>query len=80
MERVFRKARPRAAVVPYMLLGSTDGADLRAKGMAVYGVPLFAENDRRAHGNDERMALATLEEGRQLLWQIVLEVAAGTSR
>ena len=75
MERVLQKAYPRAIVIPYMQHGATDGADLRAKGMAVYGVPLFDETDNRLHGNDERIAVANFEAGAGLLWQIVQEVA-----
>lgn len=73
MERVFLKASPNGLVLPYMLRGSTDGAFLRAKGMPVYGVPLFVREDResRAHGNDERIGVAGLERGAALLWEIV---------
>ena len=49
---------PNAMVVPFLMRGTTDGAYLRAKGMAVYGVPLFpqgrraaAARQRRAHGD-----------------------------
>ena len=76
MERVFSKAHPKALVAPYMQRGSTDGANLRTKGMAVYGVPLFEENDKRLHGNDERIGVANFEKGSRLLWDVVLDVAA----
>lgn len=79
MQSVFSKAHARAVVVPYMQRGSTDGANLRVKGMAVYGVPLFVENEKLAHGNDERIAVANLEAGTELLWKIVMEVAATPS-
>ena len=56
--------------------GTTDGAYLRAKGMAVYGVPLFRKDgDLRMHGNDERMSLDNLRSGTDLLRKIVIEVA-----
>jgi len=32
---------PRDAVVPYMAPGTTDSSFLRARGMPVYGVPVF---------------------------------------
>jgi acetylornithine deacetylase/succinyl-diaminopimelate desuccinylase-like protein len=69
-------AHPEDSVVPYMSRGATDGAFLRAKGMAVYGVPLFVKEgpDSRAHANDERISPKNLEDGTELLWQIVLEV------
>jgi acetylornithine deacetylase/succinyl-diaminopimelate desuccinylase-like protein len=76
MERVFRKHHPKAVVLPYMALGATDGAFLRSKGMAVYGVPVFVreENASRAHGNDERISLKTMDEGTALLMEIVASV------
>jgi acetylornithine deacetylase/succinyl-diaminopimelate desuccinylase-like protein len=59
-----------------MQRGATDGSFLRAKGMAVYGAPLFTRepDGSRAHGNDERIAVEDLKRGTELLWQIVLSV------
>ena len=76
MESVFLQAGPRALVVPHMARGATDGAYLRQRGMAVYGVPLFRREDRdsRAHGNDERISPEILGEGANRLWQIVCKV------
>ncbi len=78
MERVFLGAHQRAVVVPYMVRGATDGSYLRQKGMAVYGAPVFLRDGKesRAHGNDERIALANLESGTRLLLEIVLGVSA----
>ena len=68
---------PKAMLVPYVSLGASDGAFLREKGMAVYGVPVFyKEADRLAHGNDERISIKNLQQGTEALLQIVLEVAA----
>src|SRR5579872_21994 len=78
MERAIAKIYSHdALVLPYMSRGATDGSYLRAKGMAVYGVPLFLREpgESRAHGNDERISPKNLEDGVELLWQIVLEVA-----
>jgi acetylornithine deacetylase/succinyl-diaminopimelate desuccinylase-like protein len=56
--------------------GTTDGAYLRARGMAVYGVPVFRKDgELRLHGNDERMSITNLRDGTDLLGKIVLEVA-----
>jgi acetylornithine deacetylase/succinyl-diaminopimelate desuccinylase-like protein len=77
MEQVFREAMPNALVVPFLMRGTTDGAYLRAKGMAVYGVPLFRKDgELRMHGNDERISLENLGAGTDLLRKIVLRVAA----
>lgn len=77
MEQVLRQTHSRAVVLPYMQRGATDGAFLRQKGMAVYGIPLFLREDRenRAHGNDERISVGNLEAGTKLLLEIVRKVA-----
>jgi acetylornithine deacetylase/succinyl-diaminopimelate desuccinylase-like protein len=77
MESVFRTTSPGAAVAPFMTRGATDGSYLREKGMAVYGAPIFARENgpSRAHGDDERISLVNLEQGTQLLWQIVTQAA-----
>jgi acetylornithine deacetylase/succinyl-diaminopimelate desuccinylase-like protein len=77
MEAAFRASTGHAVVVPYMQRGATDGSFLRRKGMAVYGVPLFRREDgeNRAHGHDERISLANLTEGTELLWKIVTGTA-----
>ncbi len=76
MEKVFRAAEPNASVVPFLMRGTTDGAYLRARGMAVYGVPVFRKDgELRMHGNDERIAVGNLRAGADLLAKIVLEVA-----
>jgi acetylornithine deacetylase/succinyl-diaminopimelate desuccinylase-like protein len=78
MEKVFREENPKAYVVPYMSRGATDGAYLRQKGMAVYGVPIFTrEGESRAHGNDERISPGNLAQGTELLWKIVIAVTGG---
>jgi acetylornithine deacetylase/succinyl-diaminopimelate desuccinylase-like protein len=74
---VFVATGKKVAVIPYMSRGATDGAFLRAKGMAVYGVPVFKRDDKpgRAHGNDERIKETTLREGTALLFKVVEEIA-----
>jgi acetylornithine deacetylase/succinyl-diaminopimelate desuccinylase-like protein len=76
-ERTLAASVPRAVIVPYMARGATDGAFLRSKGMAVYGVPVFLKenHDGRPHGNDERISPANLTAGTELLWRIVLAAA-----
>jgi acetylornithine deacetylase/succinyl-diaminopimelate desuccinylase-like protein len=76
MEKVFRATAPNALVVPFLMRGTTDGAYLRARGMAVYGVPVFRKDgELRLHGNDERMSITNQRDGTDLLGKIVLEVA-----
>lgn len=78
MERTLAASAPRAVVLPYMARGATDGAYLRTKGVAVYGVPLFIreKHQGRPHGNDERISVENLAAGTELLWRIVLAAAA----
>ena len=77
MEKVFAQGKGKTMVVPYMSRGATDGAFLRQKGMAVYGVPVFVREggESRAHGNDERISPQNLAHGTDLLWKIVTAVA-----
>jgi acetylornithine deacetylase/succinyl-diaminopimelate desuccinylase-like protein len=77
IEQVIHRIHPEDLVIPYMSRGATDGAFLRAHGLAVYGVPVFVQEgpDSLAHGNDERISIRNLEDGVELLWQIVMEVA-----
>jgi acetylornithine deacetylase/succinyl-diaminopimelate desuccinylase-like protein len=80
MQRVFTSSHAHAVTIPMMMRGATDGAYLRAKGMGVYGVPLFErEGEPRWHGNDERISLRNLERGTDLLLQIVRAVTATES-
>jgi len=79
MARAIGRTYPRDEIVPYMSPGATDSSFLRAHGMPVYGVPVFVRDsgDMRVHGNDERISPKNLEDGVELLWQIVLEIAGG---
>jgi acetylornithine deacetylase/succinyl-diaminopimelate desuccinylase-like protein len=78
MERALAASAPGAVVAPFMSRGATDGAFLRQRGMAVYGAPVFLreKGGSRAHGNDERISLESLESGAELLWRIVTAIAA----
>jgi acetylornithine deacetylase/succinyl-diaminopimelate desuccinylase-like protein len=77
MERAIATKYPHDLVVPFMSRGATDSSYLRARGTAVYGVPVFLREtgEGRSHGNDERILPKVLEDGVELLWQMVLEAA-----
>jgi acetylornithine deacetylase/succinyl-diaminopimelate desuccinylase-like protein len=82
IERVVQAVSPHERIVlPVMSRGATDGNFLRARGVAVYGAPIFVREpgESRAHGNDERITAKNMEDGVELLWQIVVE-AAGESQ
>jgi len=77
IEAVIRAADKNGVVLPNMSLGATDGAFLRARGMGVYGIPLFPTptEERRAHGNDERLSSASFASGVLLLRDVVKKIA-----
>jgi acetylornithine deacetylase/succinyl-diaminopimelate desuccinylase-like protein len=78
MERAIARIYPRDAVVtPYMSRGATDSGFLRSRGVPVYGVPLFLREpgEPRVRSYDERITPKALDDGVELLWQIVLETA-----
>lgn len=77
MVRAIGRTYPRDVVVPYLGRGSSDASFLRAHGVPTYGVPVFLREigEPRSHGNDERISPKSLEDGVELLWQIVLEIA-----
>ncbi len=79
MTRAIARTYPRDVVVPYLGRGATDSSFLRVHGIPTYGVPVFIREagDTRRHGNDERISPKSLEDGVELLWQIVLEIAGG---
>ncbi|HEY1758576.1 MAG TPA: M20/M25/M40 family metallo-hydrolase [Bryobacteraceae bacterium] len=78
MERAIARIYPRDAVVtPYMSRGATDSGFLRSRGVPVYGVALFLREpgESKVRGIDERITPKALEDGVELLWQIVQETA-----
>jgi len=65
-----------APVLPFMSTGATDSAQLRLHSVQAYGLrpfPLTEEDDRRVHGDDERLPLAAFAKGVDLLTHIVAE-------
>jgi len=78
IEHVVESINPHDAVVlPVMSRGANDGSFLRARGVAVYGAPVFVREggENRPLGNDERISTKNVEDGVELLWQIVLAAA-----
>lgn len=80
LERVQRAMYPDAVTIPTMLTGATDMAYLRAKGIQAYGIGGQSdENERLAHGNDERIALDSLGQFVEFIYRAVVEVAGSES-
>ena len=65
-----------APVLPFMSTGATDSAQLRLHSVQAYGLrpfPMTEEDDRRVHGDDERLPLAAFAKGVDLMTRIVAE-------
>ena len=73
LERVQKRLFPEAVTLPAMTTGTTDSAQLRAKGVQAYGIGTFGGSG--AHGNDERMPVAGLGALVEFLYNAVVEVA-----
>jgi len=74
---VAERHHPEAPVVPAVLAGFTDAHYFRRKGIVSYGfsgLPLSEADSRRVHGDNERMPLASLREGTQILVDLIQEL------
>ncbi|HYM11912.1 MAG TPA: M20/M25/M40 family metallo-hydrolase [Bryobacterales bacterium] len=74
LERVQKRLFPEAITLPTMTAGTTDSAQLRAKGVQAYGIGTFGASG--AHGNDERISVEGLGQLVEFLYSAVTEVAA----
>jgi len=74
LERVQKRLFPQAVTLPTMATGTTDSAQLRAKGVQSYGIGAFGSIG--AHGNDERISVQGLGVMVEFIYNAVLEVAA----
>ena len=76
---------PTADVTPYLFQAGTDAGAWRSRGVPVYGIyPYPINNDelRRMHGNDERVSVASLQQGTEMIYRTLVSVAGkrGTAR
>ncbi len=70
---------PGAPVTTYLFQAGTDAIAWRSRGVPVYGIypyPITAEDLTRMHGNDERVPVESLEQGTEMIYKTLLEVAA----
>jgi acetylornithine deacetylase/succinyl-diaminopimelate desuccinylase-like protein len=73
------KVWPGVPVTPYLFQAGTDASAWRTHGVPVYGIypyPLSNEDLSRMHGNDERVPIASLDQGLDLIYNTLLKVAA----
>jgi acetylornithine deacetylase/succinyl-diaminopimelate desuccinylase-like protein len=70
---------PGVPVTPYLFQAGTDASAWRTRGVPVYGIypyPISNEDLSRMHGNDERVPIASLDQGTDLIYKTLLAVAA----
>ena len=68
---------PDAIVVPALFEAGTDAVPWRLRGVPVYGIypyPLDNETLERMHGNDERIAVRSLDEGTRMIYDTLVAV------
>jgi acetylornithine deacetylase/succinyl-diaminopimelate desuccinylase-like protein len=73
------KVWPGVLVTPYLFQAGTDALAWRSRGVPVYGIypyPITDEDLSRMHGNDERMSVQSLDQGTDMIYETLLEVAA----
>jgi acetylornithine deacetylase/succinyl-diaminopimelate desuccinylase-like protein len=69
---------PGVPVLPYQSPWATDSAQLRLHNVQAYGLwpfPVTEEDLKRMHGDDERLPIASLNKGIEVLTRIVAEFA-----
>jgi len=79
IERVGAATFAGAVMLPFLSTGGTDSAQLRLHNVQAYGLlpfPLTEEDDRRMHGDDERIPLESFNKGIEFLYRVVSEFAA----
>ena len=78
LERAAHATFPGAEVTPYLFQAGTDAGAWRSKGVPVYGIypyPIDANDLTRMHGNDERVSIASLQQGTEMIFKTLAEVA-----
>src|SRR5262245_61642870 len=79
IEKAAAKHDPGIPVVPTILTGWTESSLMRPLGIASYGFEPYAldkEENRRTHGDDERISLENVRRAAQILYEIVRDTAA----
>jgi acetylornithine deacetylase/succinyl-diaminopimelate desuccinylase-like protein len=79
LEQVSKRRYPGAVVLPTMSTGSSDNAQLRAKGMQSYGIgPAATTEDSTnygAHGDVERLRESSLYDFVAFAWDAITEIS-----
>src|SRR5262249_44037598 len=78
LEKAAHATFPGAEVTPYLFQASTDAAAWRSRGVPVYGIypyPIDADELTRMHGNDEKVSVKSLQEGTEMIYRTLVDVA-----
>lgn len=70
---------PGTLVTPYLFQAGTDAIAWRSRGVPVYGIypyPITPEDLTRMHGNDERVSIESLEQGTEMIYKTLVQVAS----
>jgi acetylornithine deacetylase/succinyl-diaminopimelate desuccinylase-like protein len=76
IQRAVHQLHPGAGVTLSTLTGFTDSHFYRERGITSYGFEPFAvteDDERRVHGNDERIPVKTFTDGVRLMYQVVYD-------
>ena len=79
LEASARAVWPGTPVTTYLFQAGTDAIAWRSRGVPVYGVypfPITAEDLTRMHGNDERVPIESLEQGTEMIYKTLIQVAS----
>lgn len=81
LEKVANRMYPEALVLPQMATGATDMAQVRAKGVASYGIGATRSVEEMnsgngAHGDNERVSEESVKQLVQFLWFTIIDIAA----
>jgi len=78
LEKSAKAVFPGVEVTPYLFQAGTDAGAWRAKGIPVYGIypyPIDDDELSRMHGNDEKVSIASLKQGTEMIYKTLVEVA-----
>jgi len=78
LEKSAKAVFPGVEVTPYLFQAGTDAGAWRSKGVPVYGIypyPIDDDELSRMHGNDEKVSIASLKQGTEMIYRTLVEVA-----
>jgi acetylornithine deacetylase/succinyl-diaminopimelate desuccinylase-like protein len=78
LEKSAKAVFPGVEVTPYLFQAGTDAGAWRSKGVPVYGIypyPIDDDELSRMHGNDEKVSIASLKQGTEMIFRTLLDVA-----